>query len=351
MKRHIVIFSYNNIETQGGVERLNYILARRFREEYIVTVIDKSCIPKSVYIKRIGWILYIIFSTIHYFKVRNTHSVRYVLSNAWFSPFISTNVVLAHGSLYRYNKIVVKKRLSGTLLFSFFEALTYRYANYLAVVSKYVEKCIREDYYIKKNKCVVINPGIELESLSVRQAKCKCNQIIRFGFAGRLEDAKGLKYLVDICSEITNHKNVSINICTNSCNIDILPKNDQVKITTGLVGDSMAEFYSDIDILILPSKFEGFELVTLEAIAAGAFVLGNPVGACRELREANFPQVDYLPVNARDLLKDASSVYNRFLLHMVSCEDLNKFQDYYSGARYANDILKLLCFSEKNNII
>ncbi|MEH1740604.1 glycosyltransferase [Fusobacterium varium] len=53
-------------------------------------------------------------------------------------------------------------------------------------------------------------------------------------------------------------------------------KNTEMRLDLNL--EEIIKFYSEGDILYFPSLYEGFEMVTLEALVSGIPVLGNDVG-------------------------------------------------------------------------
>ncbi|WP_139018742.1 glycosyltransferase family 4 protein, partial [Elizabethkingia anophelis] len=83
---------------------------------------------------------------------------------------------------------------------------------------------------------------------------------------------------------IENNDKYKLSIaCNNSNNIELFNGLNNTSIHVGLTTDKMNEFYNSGDIMYFPSKYEGFEMVTLEALSAGIPVIGNDVGAISEL--------------------------------------------------------------------
>lgn len=56
----------------------------------------------------------------------------------------------------------------------------------------------------------------------------------------------------------------------------------QCKMWGGCPAEEMPDFYNCIDVLVLPSRNEGLPLVTVEALACGANVVGSDVGGIKE---------------------------------------------------------------------
>ena len=63
------------------------------------------------------------------------------------------------------------------------------------------------------------------------------------------------------------------------------------EINSELNKEEMNDFYNEGDVMFFPSLFEGFGLVTIEALAAGVPVMGNMVGAVNDLYMCGWPGV------------------------------------------------------------
>lgn len=109
-------------------------------------------------------------------------------------------------------------------------------------------------------------------------------------FVGNLFDIKNVLLLPEIFSEVINNyeKNIEFWIIGDGKLKEPLKKKlDEYKITNyKLWGnqpvEKMPEFMNVIDVLVLPSKNEGLPLVTIEALACGANVVGSNVGGISE---------------------------------------------------------------------
>ncbi len=67
--------------------------------------------------------------------------------------------------------------------------------------------------------------------------------------------------------------------------IDTHRLRDRVHITSGAWGADKVSLFEKCGILVLPSHFENFPLVVLEAAAAGMAIVSTPVGAVPEFFE------------------------------------------------------------------
>jgi glycosyltransferase involved in cell wall biosynthesis len=68
--------------------------------------------------------------------------------------------------------------------------------------------------------------------------------------------------------------------------------NDRVRFVGFVDDDELVRYYQSADLFVLPSlAFEGFGMVTLEALACGTPALGTPIGATPEILTALAPQL------------------------------------------------------------
>ncbi|HVI44633.1 MAG TPA: glycosyltransferase [Chitinophaga sp.] len=116
-------------------------------------------------------------------------------------------------------------------------------------------------------------------------------------FVGRLVPYKGLDVLEQLAAIIEQSDKWRLLIACNETPDTVRFSGlSKTTIKTGLNIDNIAAgAYAAGDLLILPSMFEGFELVTLEALSTGIPVIGTKVGAISELYDQGFPGVHLLP--------------------------------------------------------
>ncbi|GEM_PF-6159440 len=64
-----------------------------------------------------------------------------------------------------------------------------------------------------------------------------------------------------------------------------------LSIKIGIPYAQMPDIYTACDVVYFPSRYEGFEMITLEALACGIPVVGSRVGAIGYLLDKKFPGV------------------------------------------------------------
>lgn len=165
--------------------------------------------------------------------------------------------------------------------------LSRQYQYILAVSQSIIEEYIFGKY-IKKKYVVVDNPidtGAIVKKALQSGEKEKCDII----FLGRLTEQKDPKRFIEIVNKIyvDNKKVKALMIGTgeleNECKvlIDILNLQHHVKC----IGfkENPYGYLSNAKVLCLPSKWEGFGLVIIEAFSLGIPVVATPVGGIRQL--------------------------------------------------------------------
>ena len=103
-------------------------------------------------------------------------------------------------------------------------------------------------------------------------------------FAGRWEYAKGADRAAKILAQMP--KDWHLLIATPPGASWPLPNGDNVTVLTGLSTEQMIAAYQASDVLIQPSRFEGYSLVTSEAQSCGCPVLTSPVGQAAHFLQA-----------------------------------------------------------------
>ena len=91
----------------------------------------------------------------------------------------------------------------------------------------------------------------------------------------------------------------------------------------------MKELFCEVDMVIMPSKSEGFSLVALEALSAGLPILvGSNSGFARAIE--NIPLGSYSVVDSEDPSKWAERVEGVHVRHMVALHENKMLREFYS---------------------
>lgn len=131
--------------------------------------------------------------------------------------------------------------------------------------------------------CICVHNGVNIKEFQYRTRRE--NNILRFLFVGRLEEQKGLIYLIKAIELLKNRNDFEIMIVGNGSESNYLYKavikselEEKVKFRGNVDDKTLKEYYVESDVFILPSLWEGMPLTLMEAAAARLPILASNVG-------------------------------------------------------------------------
>lgn len=170
----------------------------------------------------------------------------------------------------------------------FVQKLLNRYfTDRVICVSENLQKIISP--YMESGSTTVIYNGIDLSRFNAVLHKAECRTELRGLFAGRLSEQKGLPYLLEGI-ELARSRGVKVRV-------DIAGEGPMLTYVEAYIAEhglmdsvQLLGFRSDIDellkesdFLLLPSLFEGFPVIILEALASGTPVIASAVNGVPEI--------------------------------------------------------------------
>lgn len=142
-------------------------------------------------------------------------------------------------------------------------------------------------YGLNKNKMVMIYNGVEDK---INKSNLKLNwdeNKINLLFVGRLDRQKGLDLFLDVYDKM-KLENMHLYVIGTSVLDDNLPKSTKHVTYLGWVDNKNIDaYYQACDVVIIPSRWEGFGLVAIEAMRNLKPVIASNVGALPELIKNN----------------------------------------------------------------
>lgn len=179
-------------------------------------------------------------------------------------------------------------------LYMFMEHFLNRFmTDYIVCVSEdLMKKQLKRHNY--KNICTIHN-GIDVNKYGVSTVKKdKDNNVIKFGFVSRLSKQKGIPYLIKAIGKLNNLESYS-----NKFTLDIVGTGDQEEELKALVNElnlnqiikfhgfvtNIPEVLSTIDVVVLPSLFEGFPMIVLESMCSSTPLIASHVNGIPEVLE------------------------------------------------------------------
>jgi len=161
----------------------------------------------------------------------------------------------------------------------------YYFNDRLIAVSKAVKKKLIETGG-DKNKIKVIYNGIEKNTERIKDKFFK-NDFLKLTFIGRLAEEKNLEFLISSLDK-WNYKKWDLKIIGTGQREKVLKKivfekNLKDKIYFYGFQKNIEKFIMDSDLIVLPSKKEGFGLSIVEGFSYGVPAIGTNVGGIKEI--------------------------------------------------------------------
>jgi len=277
----VILVSLNGDDNSGGVERVVYYLNNILREKYSVSILKRKGKP--------GKFDKLIFPLIFSLRLLLKKDA-VVISNSWQSFLYPVDFSIHHGTSagYMQNAGIKSKK---TALLAWMEKISARRAKTVIAVSENCKTELQTLYGIPYEKITVLNNFVD-ERLFFPQEAERSGKITIL-FSGRLEERKGLPRLLDLAQTIESSDKYLLKIASNSSENCVLFANlKNTVILSHLDINAMREFYNSGDVFYFPTKYEGFSMATLEALACGIPVIGTGFAIPEEIRHYNFVHVE-----------------------------------------------------------
>jgi glycosyltransferase involved in cell wall biosynthesis len=221
------------------------------------------------------------FDIIH---MHNFRSYQNIIAHHYAKKYGVPYILQARGSIPRFK---TKKELKK-LFDIFFGYRILKDASKSIFSTKMELKKCEEDFNIDKNKIEIVPNGIDLSEYSnlpekgeFRRKYSIIDEEKMILYVGRIHEIKGLDMLVraftDLVKELDNVKLIIVG--PDDGYISTLKEivtglnNDKVLFTGPIFEEDKLEAYVDADVFVLPSKYESFGNVALEACACGTPVI------------------------------------------------------------------------------
>lgn len=161
------------------------------------------------------------------------------------------------------------------------EAYAARKADRLIVDSQESKRTVVEKYGVEENKIrVIVKEGVNVEHFT--QSSCESNTIL---FVGRLHQRKGLDLFLPVFKDILKEQEAVLKIVGSGekekalkQQVERLGIKEHVKFTGYLPDPEMRKEYSSASIFVSPSRYEGFGITLLEALASGLPIVATDTG-------------------------------------------------------------------------
>lgn len=200
---------------------------------------------------------------------------------------------------------------------------------------------------LNKNKMVMIYNGVEDK---VNKSNLKLNwdeNKINLLFVGRLDRQKGLDLFLDVYDKM-KLENLHLYVIGTSVLDDNLPNSTKYVTYLGWVNNKDIDvYYQACDAVIMPSRWEGFGLVAIEAMKNSKAVIASNRGALPELIKEDFTGYIFN-------IDDEISLKNRLLnldkekINILGENGRNIYLQNFTDKIFVNKIYDLYKIFDKN---
>ncbi|MHC1510800.1 glycosyltransferase [Pediococcus pentosaceus] len=180
--------------------------------------------------------------------------------------------------------------------------------------------------FINKKKMVTIKnsiPDIKLVERNNFEDKCK-----RLLFIGRLDKQKGIDILIKAVNKVNGkHRKRKIHLSVVGDSIledSIIEKNNtkEISFLGWQTSNNIQEMLLNNEALVIPSRWEGFGLISLEAMRAERMVLASDAGALPEIVRNNYTGLIF----KRNSIESLEKILECFL--NLSSDELKKYGEH-----------------------
>jgi len=312
----------------GGVEQHVRNISERLAHEHEVTVF--TCDPSGLLSKE---------ETLNGVKIKRFRSFSpqdaYHISFGMLNELRRSSFDIVHGHGYhaipllfsRYaksNRFIVNAYYHGhghtpfrNMLIGLYKPLggrAFRAADVIVALSHYERTLLIKDFNIDARNITVIPYGMNLEEFKgLRRKKTEGKKIL---FVGRLEEYKGIQYIIQAMQFIES--GVNLEIVGNGLykkNLEHITEKlglkGRVAFFQDLQREELLAKYASSDLFIMLSKYESFSIVVAEALASKVPCIVANTSALKEwIDNKNCFGIDY-PISIERLAQLINSVIGR----------------------------------------
>ena len=319
--------------------------------EYLINV-PKNCILSVNMKGGRFWSAFRLASKVSYFLKTNQISILHIHSTyagLTVRPFVWLNhiqpkiVYCAHGWAFDRNSSSVSR-----FLIQLVEKLLSYISDAVVCISEH-EFIAGQSAGISKSKLVLVKNGISLSAPSCLSPINWPDNRIRLLFVGRFDHQKGFDLMLKAMS---NLQDIAFGIMIGEYVVDsprLISTPDNVAILGWISREELDAYFKGAEVLIMPSRWEGFGYIAIEAMRSELPVFASYVGGLKDIVVNNVTGV-FFTANSAEAIVDAVRGLEREKLKKMGRESVNRFKEHFTSERMAkelNIVYQRLLFQQK----
>jgi len=239
------------------------------------------------------------------------------------SNFSYVNPALLFGKLFGVKKNMVwfhslNEQIKPSKTNIFIKKQFLKLADKIIANSYFTKKELYELYGVSESKLQTIPFWSTISELKMQPSVLQFSNnknVVKIGCPGRITLDKNQKVLIDALSELKNQTAYDFHLYIAGVGKGLSDLKKQVEkkglinkvdFTGKLSANEMLHFYTTMDVVVLPSLFEAFGLVFIEAISLGTpVIVSSQFGALSFVQEDNqtLSKVTFNPNSEKELLE------------------------------------------------
>jgi|WetSurMetagenome_2_1015567.scaffolds.fasta_scaffold03437_8 glycosyltransferase involved in cell wall biosynthesis len=187
---------------------------------------------------------------------------------------------------------------------------TAKLAIKIVAASGAIKKYLIEQEGVPADKIEVIYNGVEIEKFLKQNREYNNNRQLVIGSIGRLTHQKGFDYLLEAMVKIDGVKCLIAGVGEEKNSLAEKIKELGLSEKVELVGlkKDVSDFLASLDVFVLPSRWEGFGIVILEAGLSGLPVIASRVDGILEIIDDGQNGLLFMPGNTEELVDKIKSL-------------------------------------------
>ncbi len=314
MQKIIIISQYGTSHV-GGVPRVVEILESILKEnKYDVLVVSEKNLTSLwlniLMVLTFGKLKHVFVSLAASLWLRKNAGDALIIANGYDAFAYSADIVFAHsinaGIKHNLQESVLQKAFSIT---SMIEKKAYHKCRKIVAVSENIKHDLMTFYRISPDKIVVIENIIDSTQFYPSRQSPASKKI---SYCGAIKKAKGLPLLMKLAEEVSAQNTYSFELlCPHSFpEFNAFPR---VFVTSASSSAEIAAHYQHSCVLFFPSKYEGFSMAVLEALACGIpVVLTEKHTGFAQTLASKFKEGIYFITPEKPLLAQIDAIVSSF---------------------------------------